>query len=162
MRIRFCLIQEKTAKDAKRAVKNYFKIDLCHSLFSHYLDRIKHYRSLETLSVSFENFKNILNTEQNSQVLCCDLIAQAKNLSSEQLAQKIGDWEVGSMQQLTVLLGPANGFTNEQRADLKAKGTLFWSLGAQTLPHDLAAVTAGEQIYRALTILKGEPYHLGH
>ena len=31
-----------------------------------------------------------------------------------------------------------------------------------TLPHELAAVVATEQIYRALTILHHKPYHSGH
>jgi 23S rRNA (pseudouridine1915-N3)-methyltransferase len=36
---------------------------------------------------------------------------------------------------------------------------LIWSLGPLTLPHDLALVTAVEQIARAFSILRGESYH---
>jgi len=35
----------------------------------------------------------------------------------------------------------------------------LWSLGSLTLPHELARVVAAEQIYRAMTLIRGVPYH---
>ena len=54
-------------------------------------------------------------------------------------------------------VGGAEGLSSAvlERADLR------WSLGPLTLPHDLAMVVMWEQLYRAMTIIRGEPYHKG-
>ena len=52
----------------------------------------------------------------------------------------------------------ADGFSPEVRS----QSDLVLSLGKMTLAHELARVVLLEQIYRAFTILKGHPYHLGH
>jgi 23S rRNA (pseudouridine1915-N3)-methyltransferase len=55
-------------------------------------------------------------------------------------------------------VGPANGFTSTTRQE----ANWLLSLGKMTLAHELARVVLLEQLYRAFTILKGHPYHLGH
>ncbi len=59
---------------------------------------------------------------------------------------------------LIVAVGPANGWSVQARS----RANLLLSLGPMTLPHALAQVVVAEQIYRALTILAGHPYHCGH
>jgi len=56
---------------------------------------------------------------------------------------------------VTFVMGGAAGFSGAVRE--RADETL--SLGPMTLPHRLARVVLAEQIYRALSILRGEPYH---
>lgn len=43
--------------------------------------------------------------------------------------------------------------------DVKQRAHHRLSLSAMTFPHDLARLLVAEQTYRALTILRGEPYH---
>lgn len=79
------------------------------------------------------------------------------NWSSEELAERLDSWRLGGLPQVLVI-GGAAGVSNEvrQRADS------LWSLGRATFPHELARVLVAEQLYRAGTILRGEPYHRGN
>ncbi len=42
---------------------------------------------------------------------------------------------------------------------VRARASAAFSFGAMTLPHQLVRILAAEQIYRAMTILSGHPYH---
>lgn len=81
-------------------------------------------------------------------------------LSSEDLAAALGREKDAGTRVLEVLVGPPDGFTPADVARLKP--TLRWSFGPLTLPHELAALIAAEQLYRAHSILSRSPYHLGH
>jgi 23S rRNA (pseudouridine1915-N3)-methyltransferase len=81
-------------------------------------------------------------------------------LSSEDLAARLGKLRDDGVSQLEIAVGGADGVPPELQAALRPD--LLWSFGSLTLPHELAAVVAGEQVYRAWTILKNHPYHGGH
>jgi len=85
------------------------------------------------------------------------LDARGKQLSSEELAQFL-EREQAQALPLLFAVGGADGFSAEARG--LAAFTL--SLGRMTLPHELARVVLVEQVYRAFTILKNHPYHVGH
>jgi 23S rRNA (pseudouridine1915-N3)-methyltransferase len=55
------------------------------------------------------------------------------------------------------LIGGAFGLDGE----LVQRCTRSLSLSRLTMPHDMARLVIAEQIYRAGTILRGEPYHKG-
>lgn len=76
--------------------------------------------------------------------------------TSRDLASRIERWQIAA-RPLAVVIGGSNGL---DPAFLKSADHR-WSLGPLTLPHELARVVIAEQLYRAFTILKGEPYHKG-
>lgn len=86
------------------------------------------------------------------------LDSRGKQLSSEEIAERIGRYRDNGPQTLVLAIGPADGWCDSTRS----RAGLLISFGAITLSHELARVVLAEQIYRALTILAGHPYHSGH
>ena len=79
-------------------------------------------------------------------------------LSSEDLAATLGSFLDNGIQLLILAIGPADGWSDVALGS----ATRTVAFGRMTLPHELAAVIAAEQLYRALTIRAGHPYHSGH
>ena len=86
------------------------------------------------------------------------LDVKGRQLSSPALAEFLGRERDGGTQEVLLGIGSADGWST---AALQQAHMLL-SLGAMTLPHELALVFLAEQTYRALTILAGHPYHSGH
>lgn len=86
------------------------------------------------------------------------LESQGQLLTSEQLAAHLGGLRDNGIQRVVLAIGPADGWS----AEAKKRAALLFSLGRITLPHGLARAVLAEQVYRALTILHGHPYHSGH
>ncbi len=86
------------------------------------------------------------------------LDSAGKSLTSEEFAHALGQIRDSGVQRIVLAIGPADGWTPASRA----RAHLLFSLGRITLPHELARAVLTEQIYRALTILAGHPYHSGH
>ncbi len=60
----------------------------------------------------------------------------------------------GEKSRIVFIIGGAFGLSG----DVKKRADLVWSLSPMTLPHELARLVCAEQVYRAFTIMKGEPY----
>ena len=89
-----------------------------------------------------------------------DLVALhrgGKAWSSEELAQYLGGLGIRAVPGAAFAIGGAFGLSD----DVLDRATHLLSLSAMTLPHELARLVWAEQIYRAGTILRGEPYHKG-
>lgn len=75
-------------------------------------------------------------------------------LSSEELAQRMEGWGTTGKGHIAFLIGGAEGIPK----DLSQRADFHLSLSTLTLPHRLARILLFEQLYRAMTILRGEPY----
>ena len=80
---------------------------------------------------------------------------QGEMRTSRQFAAQLQRWELEGHKSLAFMIGGADGLPEavRQAADWK------WSLGPQTLQHELATVVVLEQLYRACQINRGSPYH---
>lgn len=78
-----------------------------------------------------------------------------EEVTSRALAKKIEHWERHAGRDVALLVGGADGLTDEVR---EAAGWV-WSLSKLTLQHEMALMLALEQLYRACTIRAGLPYH---
>lgn len=80
---------------------------------------------------------------------------RGRSISSDSFAERIIGWRDAGRPSLTCIIGGPDGLD----PTLRSRADLVLSFGALTLPHQLVRVLAVEQIYRALTILTGHPYH---
>jgi 23S rRNA (pseudouridine1915-N3)-methyltransferase len=82
------------------------------------------------------------------------LDGRGKPWSSEQLAEQLAAWRMHG-RDLAILIGGPDGHA----ADVIARADQKWSLGPLTLPHMLVRLVVVEQLYRAVSINAGHPYH---
>ncbi|WP_114772694.1 23S rRNA (pseudouridine(1915)-N(3))-methyltransferase RlmH [Microvirga subterranea] len=84
---------------------------------------------------------------------------RGKSPASEAFADRIRQWRDEGRAGLACVIGGPDGLDPKirQRADLVV------SFGALTMPHQIVRALVAEQLYRALTIISGHPYHrAGH
>lgn len=130
------------------------------SLTDEYLKRLSRYAEVEGVALKDEAavLKLCRRDARPGRYTLVLLDGRGKQLSSEELAKFLGDYQDRNPLPLLFSVGAADGFTGQTWQ----AATLVLSLGKMTLAHELARVVLLEQLYRAFTILKGHPYHLGH
>ena len=126
------------------------------TLTNEYLKRISRYIDIAGLSLKDESaILSLASGKERHKLVLLD--SRGKQLSSEELAEFLEREQLNAVP-LVFAIGGSDGFSEQARRH--AGFTL--SLGKMTLPHELARVVLVEQLYRAFTILKRHPYHLGH
>jgi 23S rRNA (pseudouridine1915-N3)-methyltransferase len=130
------------------------------SLTDEYLKRLSRYADTQGMALKDESALLKLGP-RDARSLKHTLVlldSRGKQLSSEEFATYLANYQDRNPLPLLFAVGPANGFT----AEIRQEANLLLSLGKMTVAHELARVVLLEQLYRAFTILKGHPYHLGH
>jgi len=118
-----------------------------------YLDRLRHYAKVEEHETKDE--ARVLGAVPEGARLVA-LTRRGDEWSSVQLAEWTERWELDG-RDVVFALGGADTLPD----DVLRKAERLWSLSQLTLPHEVARVVLYEQLYRAHTIRRGEPYHRG-
>ncbi|AZQ44469.1 23S rRNA (pseudouridine(1915)-N(3))-methyltransferase RlmH [Nonlabens ponticola] len=133
-----------------------------------YVRRLGHYIDFELLIIpDLKRTKNLSEDQQKSkegeiiikQLEKSDFVTlldeKGKQMSSMQFAQLINKRSVAGLKRLVFVIGGPYGFSSDvyDRANSKL------SLSSMTFSHQMVRLFAVEQLYRAFTILKNEPYH---
>jgi 23S rRNA (pseudouridine1915-N3)-methyltransferase len=132
-----------------------------------YEERAAHYWPLDVVEVKEESARSLTPTQvmekeaeriaaklpDAAQVILCEP-TDAKPYTSEAFAALLQGFRERA-QDVAFVIGGAHGIA----ASLKQRAHRKLSLAPWTLPHELARLVLMEQIYRAGTIVRGEPYH---
>lgn len=137
------------------------------SLIEDYRQRLKHYIPFEFVVVpDIKNAKTLSQEQLKSaegQAILSFLTPAMDVLLLDEHGREFRSIEyadflqkkMGSGRDLTLVIGGAYGFSKEVYN--RANGKI--SLSQMTFSHQMIRLMAIEQIYRAMTILRGEPYH---
>lgn len=135
-----------------------------------YLARLQHYFPTQVVEVKEEPAKKgraveIIKRAEAERIsraipdgaLVVALDERGKAHTSEALAAKLERWQNEGQRSVALVIGGPNGLD----ADFLRAARERWTLSSLTLPHRIARLVLMEQLYRAGTILRGEPYHRG-
>jgi 23S rRNA (pseudouridine1915-N3)-methyltransferase len=136
-----------------------------------YLKRLSRYCNLEINELTDEKtpdnassaMEEMIKNKEGERILkalkedsyCIALAIEGKQLSSEELADKIDQIGINGISHISFIIGGSLGLSDEvlRRADYKL------SFSKMTFPHQLMRVVLLEQIYRAYRINHNQPYH---
>lgn len=116
-----------------------------------YLSRVRRYTRCEEIEVADGSG---LERRIPSEAYVVALEVDGKTRSSEVFARELGELFARDKGTVAFVIGGADGIPDE----LSRRAGLRLSLSTFTLPHRLARIVLYEQLYRALSILRGEPY----
>ncbi|MBR4136738.1 MAG: 23S rRNA (pseudouridine(1915)-N(3))-methyltransferase RlmH [Bacteroidales bacterium] len=142
--------------------------DLFDKAIQEYAQKIRFYIPYEMVAIPYlKNTKAMSQEEQRKRegelilkkLDASDYVVlldeRGKEFTSQGFARYIESHMVSGVKTLSFVIGGAYGFSG----DVYARGNAKIALSQLTFPHIMTRVIFNEQLYRAFTILKGEPYH---
>lgn len=133
-----------------------------------YLNRLKHYINFSLIVIpELKNTKNLSEAQQKSregelilkQLTNADVVVildeKGTKHSSVSFSNYLNKQMIGSVQHLVFIIGGPYGFDEE----VYKRANTSLALSEMTFSHQMVRLFFIEQLYRAFSILKGEPYH---
>jgi 23S rRNA (pseudouridine1915-N3)-methyltransferase len=96
--------------------------------------------------------RRIVSATKGWRVVALD--ERGERWNTTRFAEKLRDWTSDGLA-VAFVIGSADGLAES----IKNDADVVLALSALTLPHGLARVLLAEQIYRAVSVIKGHPYH---
>ena len=132
-----------------------------------YVERIGHYMPFSITTIpELKNTKNLSESQQTEregeqilkQIQSTDTVVLLDEHGKEFRSIEFADWiqkKQNTARRLIFVIGGPYGFSN----DVYERANEMISLSQMTFSHQMVRLIFTEQIYRACTIIKGEPYH---
>lgn len=133
-----------------------------------YQQKLKHYCQFETLTLPVLKNAGKLTLEEVCKKEGEQLLKQlspkswlvllderGKSFDSPEFAAQIEKWTVAGRSQIDFVIGGAFGFSDA----VYARADFQLTLSRMTFSHQIIRILFLEQLYRAFTILRNEPYH---
>jgi len=135
-----------------------------------YLERLKHYAGLEWVELQSSSKNRSFRTDERlkqeaekirshirASAIIVVLTEGGKELSSVDFSKWLEHQMIEGKQEINFILGGDQGLDSQLLAD----ADLCLSLSRMTFTHQMTRLILLEQLYRAFTIIRGEPYHHG-
>lgn len=122
-----------------------------------YLQRLRRHGQVEWRSLRDGTRTQVTQRMLEASADCMRVVVDERGCGwrSLELAEWVRKRELDGVKRVALLIGGADGHSEE----LRKRADLCWSLSPLTLQHEVALLVVLEQLYRAGTILRGEPYH---
>jgi 23S rRNA (pseudouridine1915-N3)-methyltransferase len=135
------------------------KNELTHDLVKHFEMRILRYMPIEWVYVEHGNTKEKEGERVLSLLKKEDYVVlldeKGRNMKSEELSELIENRMIDSAKRMVFIIGGAYGVSDA----VHIRANYTWKLSSLVFPHMLVRVILFEQLYSAMTILRGEKYH---